>query len=103
MTFQRLCAGSTQRIPDELMFKTLTGPLAVVRECLECKFANSVKKGIRGAGRGYGMREGNKNRGAMIKHFRECHPKRYAELQQSAREAWSARLQSAVGGNNGHG
>lgn len=96
-SYQRQCAGSTQRIPDELMFKTLSGPLAVVRECLECKFANFVKKGIRGAGRGYGMREGNKSRGVLIKHFCECHPKRYDELKKEAHKAWLDRTQAVAG------
>ncbi len=55
-------------------YKTVEGPLAVVRACKYCKHIEIVKKGLRGAGRGYGMCEGNKARGRMIQHIKATHP-----------------------------
>ena len=51
------------------------GPTAVVRYCKVkgCKFALTRRK-IRGAGRGAGFREGNKQRGEMIQHVKLVHP-----------------------------
>ena len=53
--------------------REFTGPLAVVRECKICGHIEVVKKGIPGAGRGYGFREGNKARGRIIQHIRNSH------------------------------
>ncbi len=53
-------------------FKTYYGPLAVVRACNYCSFTVRLEIG-HGGGRGYGMREGNKARGRMIQHIKECH------------------------------
>lgn len=54
-------------------FRTLEGPYAVVRACNHCSHTETVKKGVRGVGRGYGMREGNKARGRIIQHIKEFH------------------------------
>lgn len=57
-------------------------PLGVVRICTICKHSEVVKKGVRGAGRGYGMKVGNQARGKMIQHVKEKHPnelKKYIE------------------------
>ena len=45
--------------------------MAVVRVCGICGHNEKVIKGRRGVGRGYGMREGNRARGRMIKHLYE--------------------------------
>lgn len=58
---------------DRYGFSVTEGPMAVVRACDICGHLEIVKKGIRGAGRGYGMREGNRARGRMIQHIREKH------------------------------
>lgn len=55
-------------------FKTYEGPFAVVRACNYCNHIEKVQKGVRNAGRGYGMREGNKARGRMIQHLKAEHP-----------------------------
>jgi len=51
-------------------FKTINGPLAVVRVCLICGHTETVRKGRPDAGRGYGFRYGNKARGRMIQHLK---------------------------------
>lgn len=50
-------------------FFTVRGPFAIVRVCGVCGHTEKVAKGRPGVGRGYGMREGNKARGRMIKHI----------------------------------
>jgi len=51
------------------------GPLAIVRSCNLCRFFDLVKKAPQGsAGRGWGMREGNKQRGRLIQHIKTAHP-----------------------------
>ena len=59
------------RVKDDEMFRTVKGPLGVVRVCLICGHRIIVRTGRAGVGRGYGMREGNKARGHMIQHFKE--------------------------------
>jgi len=71
------------------MFKEVSGPLAVLRECTLCKHHTIVKKGIRGVGRGYGLREGNKARGVMIQHFKTVHPEKYSEYKKDADRAFN--------------
>lgn len=51
----------------------IVGPLAVVRGCLLCKHVDVMRK-ERSPGRGWGMREGNKQRGRLIQHIKEKHP-----------------------------
>jgi hypothetical protein len=62
------------RIWAEDHYGSREGPMAVVRYCLHCKHMEIVRKGMRGVGRGYGMREGNKARGRMIEHIKKSHP-----------------------------
>jgi len=52
---------------------TLRRPLGTVRVCKHCGHTETVKASP-GAGRGYGMREGNKARGRMIQHLKDSHP-----------------------------
>ena len=73
------------RIQDDLMFTYMSGPLAVVRACRLCRHIVKIPKGLRGAGRGYGMREGNKARGEMIQHFKAVHMEAYAALKAEGR------------------
>lgn len=63
---------ATNPIDDH--YKTYRSAIAVVRACIHCKHTERISCGVRGAGRGYGMREGNKARGRMIQHIKECHP-----------------------------
>ena len=58
---------------DDTMFKFYKGPFAVVRVCNFCDYKVVLKIGLRNAGRGYGMREGNKARGQMIQHYNKMH------------------------------
>jgi hypothetical protein len=53
----------------------MIGPLVVMRYCKVpgCKF-NVRRQRYSGGGRGTGFREGNKQRGAIIQHIKECHP-----------------------------
>lgn len=58
-------------------FSRFDGPFAIVGSCHHCKFTDTVRKAPKGtAGRGWGMREGNKQRGRMIQHAREAHADR---------------------------
>lgn len=59
--------------PAERFITTTVGPFAVARGCKLCKFYH-VRKRVRGAGRGAGMREGNKQRGILIQHIKAEHP-----------------------------
>jgi hypothetical protein len=58
---------------DSHYIKT-TGPYATIRACRHCKHFEKVLKGLPHAGRGYGMREGNKARGRIIQHIKTAHP-----------------------------
>jgi hypothetical protein len=50
-------------------------PRGIVRSCAICTFADTVIKPRPGtAGRGWGMREGNKQRGRLIQHIKAEHP-----------------------------
>lgn len=69
------------RPKDSDLFHTYRGPLSVVRACKWCPHVELIKKGVRGAGRGYGMREGNKARGRIITHVRENHPEEYEKAR----------------------
>lgn len=60
-------------VPSDKLYKTVVGPMAVIRTCTVCGHFEIVKKGLRGVGRGYGMREGNKARGRMIQHIKQAH------------------------------
>ncbi len=61
--------------PAEEFVGVAEGPLAVVRYCTLCNFRHTRRKLIgRGVGRGNGFREGNKQRGILIQHVKECHP-----------------------------
>ena len=73
--------------PADKYYKERSGPYAKVRVCLLCGHSEIVRKGIRDAGRGYGMREGNKARGRMIQHIKAEHPEvlRQAESGQTHR------------------
>ncbi len=62
---------------DDLLFTGFEGPRMVIRSCRWCKHMELVPKGLRGVGRGYGMREGNKARGRMIQHVKVEHPREY--------------------------
>lgn len=55
-------------------FITVTGGIATIRRCNICGHLERVEKGRPNVGRGYGMREGNKARGRMIQHIKDCHP-----------------------------
>ena len=54
--------------------KSVSGPLRAVKSCLLCDFFVSYPKGIRGAGRGYGLAAGGSAMGAMRRHVRDEHP-----------------------------
>lgn len=60
------------RNPADHLYKTVSGPFAVVRLCLICKHGETVPRGA--FGRGHGLREGNKARGRMIQHIKASHP-----------------------------
>lgn len=59
-------------------YKTVEGPMAVIRTCIHCGHFEKVRKGLLGVGRGYGMREGNKARGRMIQHINANHADKLA-------------------------
>ncbi len=52
----------------------MKGPFGVTRSCRLCKWYDFRP---RGAGRGTGMREGNKQRGRLIQHIKVAHPTEY--------------------------
>lgn len=54
---------------------SVDGPFAIVRTCKICKHTDVLRKPRAGdRGRGWGFREGNKQRGRLIQHIREKHP-----------------------------
>ena len=65
----------------DALFSHMEGPLAVVLQCSMCKHFELVRKGLRGVGRGYGMREGNKARGRIIQHIKSAHPAEYEKAR----------------------
>lgn len=70
--------------PAEKLYVVKTeSALAVVRGCRLCKFYLFRHKG--GRGRGTGLREGNKQRGAMIQHIKEAHPTEYLSAMDASR------------------
>lgn len=58
--------------PAEKFFERYDGPFAIVAGCKLCRHIDKVSK-QRSPGRGWGMREGNKQRGRMIQHVKACH------------------------------
>lgn len=56
----------------EDFFVRHNGPAAIVAGCKLCKHMDVVRK-ERSPGRGWGMREGNKQRGRMIQHVKAAH------------------------------
>jgi hypothetical protein len=61
--------------PAEKFIKATDTAFAIVRTCTICKHYDMVRKGRPGTmGRGWGMREGNKQRGRLIQHIKEMHP-----------------------------
>lgn len=58
--------------PAEQFFTRINGPFAISAGCNLCKHVDVVKK-ERNPGRGWGMREGNKQRGRMIQHIKDAH------------------------------
>jgi hypothetical protein len=75
-----------KRVTDDKMFRVKETGLAVMRLCVECDFYD-VRKKIVGGGRGSGFREGNKQRGRMIQHFKAAHPKIYTAHKEET-ERW---------------
>lgn len=59
--------------PADKFFIRTDGPIGIAASCKLCKHGDFVKK-ERSPGRGWGMREGNKQRGRMIQHVKDCHP-----------------------------
>ena len=60
--------------PAQKFIAHADGPLAIVRSCKLCKFSDVVRKPPVGRrGRGWGMREGNKQRGRLIQHINAEH------------------------------
>ncbi len=65
--------------PADKFIKAFDGPMAITRSCTLCKHYDLVRKERPGnAGRGWGMREGNKQRGRMIQHVKSEHPEALA-------------------------
>lgn len=64
--------------PADKFIKRFEGPLAVVRSCTICGHFDRLPK-VRGGGRGWGMREGNKQRGRLIQHILAAHPESLKE------------------------
>ncbi|TPN44454.1 hypothetical protein FJ981_28065 [Mesorhizobium sp. B1-1-4] len=61
--------------PADKHFTRKDLPRGIVATCLHCKHSDVVMKVPKGsAGRGWGMREGNKQRGRMIQHIKNAHP-----------------------------
>ena len=61
--------------PADAFIKRYDGPVALAAGCTLCKHTDRTIKPPRGrAGRGWGMREGNKLRGRMIQHVKAEHP-----------------------------
>jgi len=61
--------------PAEQFFTRFDGPFAIARGCKLCKHVDVVRKPRAGQrGRGWGMREGNKQRGRLIQHIKTAHP-----------------------------
>lgn len=59
--------------PAEKFFVRHNGPFAITGGCKLCRHREITRKEIN-PGRGWGMREGNKLRGRMIQHIKQCHP-----------------------------
>lgn len=55
-------------------FRSYNGPFSILRECKICGHIVTKKKERQGmAGRGWGMREGNKLNSLIISHIKENH------------------------------
>jgi len=57
----------------ESHFDKVSGPLATVFVCKHCSRIEKVRKGTRGTGRGYGLREVNAAYGRMVSHVKNEH------------------------------
>lgn len=63
---------------DMGLYMKFRGPLATVRKCKFCEFANTVRM-TSGMGRGAGLALGASAHGAMLRHVRDNHQAEYAE------------------------
>lgn len=63
-----------------------SGPLRTVKTCRICGHFVSYPKGVRGAGRGYGLAEGGRAMGAMRRHVRDEHPEALEEEENAETE-----------------
>jgi hypothetical protein len=70
------------RVHYEELCVTTDGPRAVVRTCKACRAAVHVRHKVQGAGRGAGMREGNKGNGLALAHWKREHADELAALMQ---------------------
>ncbi len=67
--------------PAQKYIREINGPIAIGRSCTLCGFGVTKQKERR-PGRGWGMREGNKLRGALIQHIKAEHPE-FLEVDRS--------------------
>lgn len=54
--------------------KVARGPLATIYMCPHCKHVERFPNGLRGPGRGHGLRNGALCWNAMIRHLYDLHP-----------------------------
>lgn len=57
----------------EKFFTRRNLPRGIAADCKLCRHYEVVLK-VANPGRGWGLREGNKQRGRMIQHVKEAHP-----------------------------
>jgi hypothetical protein len=60
---------------------SVSGPFATVRYCKLCDFKVITKKGLRGVGKGHGLREGGRAIGELRRHVRDEHPEELAAVK----------------------
>ena len=71
------------RIKYEVLQKVANGPYACIRTCSACNAVTHrrMKAYVGGrAGRGVGMREGNKGNGATLAHWKAAHAEQLEQL-----------------------
>ena len=71
MTRRGPCVRTSSR---QYGIKVTAGPMATVYKCPCCAHSESFRNGIRGAGRGHGLRNGGGCWSRMVAHVRREHP-----------------------------
>lgn len=66
--------------------KVFSGPFATVYQCPYCSLSKSFRNGVKGTGRGHGLRQGGTIHSQMRAHMRAAHPEKEPSMSNPMAE-----------------